>query len=160
MLKNFSNAPLAAILIGFVEAFYFTLRHGLASVYKGSQRFAATTCYWIIKITMILNMSLLCVWIVGQEPPQFLLTWNHWSIAVHGALALIGVAWVSDTDWIVADHIKRLKVTNTEENIQALRESVRNGSALIIGAAKIRGHMDAAAEAFHLIFRRKDQPES
>jgi hypothetical protein len=156
----YGAVPLAAVLMGFVEAFYFTLRHGLATSYKGSQRFAANACYRIIQITMALNMSLLCVWIVGQEPPQFLLLWNHWSIAVHGALAMIGVAWVSDTDWVVADHIRRLKAATTEDDIQEIRKSVRDGSALVIGAAKIRGHLDALKEAFNVLFRGKEQPES
>lgn len=157
---GYGAIPLAIIFMGFVEAFYFTLRHGLATVYKGSQRFAAGTCYRIIQLTMIMNMSLLCVMIVGREAPQLLLSWNHWSIAVHGVLALIGVSWVSDSDWIVAERIRRLKAATTEENIREIRASACTGSALVIAASKIRGHVDALTQAFNILFRRKGQPES
>ncbi len=56
-------AILAALITGFVEKFYFTLRHGLVTIYKsGAQRFAATLCYRVIQGTMILNGTVLCAW--------------------------------------------------------------------------------------------------
>lgn len=58
------GATLLAVLItGFVEKFYFTLRHGLATIYRSrKQRFAAWLCCRIIQITMILNAAILCAW--------------------------------------------------------------------------------------------------
>lgn len=143
--------PLAIIIMGLVEAFYFTLRHGLTTVYQGSQRTIAKACYHIIQLTIILNMSLLCVWIVEEEPPWFLLLWNHWSIAVHGALGLIGVAWVSDSDWIIASRMSRLKAAT---DIEAIRRGASAGAAMVIAAAKIRGYLDAIDHA-RKIFQEK-----
>jgi hypothetical protein len=52
---------LALLIMGFVEKFYFTLRHGLATTYKsGRQRLVATLCYRTIQATMILNAAVLC----------------------------------------------------------------------------------------------------
>jgi hypothetical protein len=48
--------------MSFVEVFYFVLRHGLATVYKGMQRLAAETCYRTIQGTMVLNAAVLCAW--------------------------------------------------------------------------------------------------
>jgi hypothetical protein len=54
---------LAILITGFVEVFYFTLRHGLSTTYKsGMQRLAATLCYRTIQVTMILNAAVLCAW--------------------------------------------------------------------------------------------------
>ncbi len=58
------GAGLLAILItGFVEKFYFALRHGLTTIYKSrKQRFVAGLCCKVIQITMILNAGILCAW--------------------------------------------------------------------------------------------------
>src|SRR5215470_9007721 len=57
---------LAILIMGFVEVFYFTLRHGLSTTYKsGMQRLAATLCYRTIQATMILNAAVLCAWVTG-----------------------------------------------------------------------------------------------
>ena len=58
------GASLLAILItGFVEKFYFALRHGLSTIYKSrKQRFFASLCCRVIQITMILNAGILCAW--------------------------------------------------------------------------------------------------
>jgi hypothetical protein len=54
---------LAILIIGFVEKFYFTLRHGLATTYKsGAQRLVAKLSYRALQITMILNAAVLCAW--------------------------------------------------------------------------------------------------
>jgi len=60
------GASLLAIFItGFVEKFYFALRHGLTTIYKTrKQRFAATLCYRVIQLTMILNAGILCAWCI------------------------------------------------------------------------------------------------
>jgi hypothetical protein len=58
---------LAALIMGFVEKFYFTLRHGLVTIYKSrKQRFAAKLCYRVIQTTMILNATILCAWCTEQ----------------------------------------------------------------------------------------------
>src|SRR5262249_32176024 len=67
---------LAILIIGFVERFYFTLRHGLATTYKsGMQRLAAKTCYRALQITMCLNAAVLCAWITGDSMPPLLERW-------------------------------------------------------------------------------------
>jgi hypothetical protein len=54
---------LAVLIIGFVEKFYFTLRHGLATTYKsGTQRLLAKLSYRALQITMTLNAAVLCAW--------------------------------------------------------------------------------------------------
>jgi hypothetical protein len=97
------GASLLAILItGFVEKFYFALRHGLTTIYKSrKQRFVASLCYRVIQITMILNAGILCAWVAGSALPEPLRLWNQWSIAVHFSLALIGVSAVRDADAVV-----------------------------------------------------------
>src|SRR5262249_51445571 len=89
---------LGLFIMAFVEVFYFTLRHGLATVYKGTQRLAAWICYRIIQVTMVLNGAVLCSWVVGIEMPPLLHAWNRWSIVIHFTLALIGVSAVRDSD--------------------------------------------------------------
>ncbi|HEX5081711.1 MAG TPA: hypothetical protein VFY40_06685, partial [Blastocatellia bacterium] len=92
-------ALLAALITGFVEKFYFTLRHGLLTIYKSrKQRLAARLCYRVIQATMILNATILCAWVAGIALPVFLQFWNRWSISVHFGLALIGVSAVRDYD--------------------------------------------------------------
>jgi len=40
-------------------------------------------------------------WVAGIALPEFLQFWNRWSIAVHFALALVGVSAVRDYDAVV-----------------------------------------------------------
>src|SRR5262245_30007766 len=97
---------LAILVTGFVEKFYFTLRHGLTTTYKaGKQRIYASLCYRAIQVTMVLNAALLTAYIVGFSVPPWLMFWNHWSIACHFALALIGVAAVRDADAVVENRM-------------------------------------------------------
>jgi hypothetical protein len=78
------SGVLAILIMGFVEVFYFTLRHGLSTTYKsGMQRFAATLCYKTLQVTMILNAAVLCAWVAGIPMPPLLSSWVRWSIAVH-----------------------------------------------------------------------------
>ncbi|HEX5080636.1 MAG TPA: hypothetical protein VFY40_01225 [Blastocatellia bacterium] len=62
------GASLLAILItGFVEKFYFALRHGLTTIYKSrKQRFFASLCCRVIQISMILNAGILAAWVTGS----------------------------------------------------------------------------------------------
>jgi hypothetical protein len=101
---------LALLIVAFVERLYFVLRHGLTTVYlAGKQRFYAMICYRGIQLTMILNAMILTAWIVGFPVPDWLETWNHWSIAFHFGLALVGVRAVRDSDSVVANPILELK---------------------------------------------------
>ena len=109
---------LAALIMGFVEKFYFTLRHGLVTIYKSrKQRFAAKLCYRVIQATMILNATILCAWVAGIALPEFMQFWNRWSIAVHFALALVGVSAVRDYDAVV-DSISECDCTKVAATTQ------------------------------------------
>src|SRR5262245_46901423 len=90
------GASLLAILItGFVEKFYFTLRHGLVTIYRSrKQRFAARVCRRVLELTMILNATILCAWVVGIALPVYLHVWVRYSIAIHFGLSLLGVSAV------------------------------------------------------------------
>jgi hypothetical protein len=93
---------LAVLITGFVEKFYFTLRHGLQTTYKsGMQRLAAMLSYHTIQISMILNAAVLCAWIAGALVPPLLESWIRWSIALQFSLALIGVTAVRDFDSVM-----------------------------------------------------------
>jgi hypothetical protein len=101
---------LALLVTGFVEKFYFTLRHGLTTTYKsGKQRLFAWAWYRILQATMVANATLLCAYIVGFEPLAWLLLYNHYSIAVHFCAALIGVSAVRDSDAVVENRMLELK---------------------------------------------------
>jgi hypothetical protein len=59
----FGATLLALFIMGFVEKFYFTLRHGLVTIYRSRrQRFFATVSCRLIQATMILNATILCAW--------------------------------------------------------------------------------------------------
>lgn len=144
---------LALLIVAFVERFYFVLRHGLTTVYQaGKQRFYATLCYRAIQITMVLNACLLTAWIVGIEPPPALLWWNHWSIAAHFALALIGVQAVRDSDAVIENRMLELKAATARQDIITLRKAAAIGSPLALIAARLRGYIDAAVLSFRLLF--------
>jgi len=144
---------LAAALALVVEGLYLTLRHGQRTVYQGFQRKAAKLCYHIIQVTMILNVSLICTWIIGNEPPHILLVWNHWSIVIHWAIALFGATTVSDLDWIVAARMSQLKAAT---NVEAIKTAASSGTAIVVGAAKLRGYLEAIKRAYQIL-RGKEQ---
>ena len=133
---------LALLIMSFVEVFYFTLRHGLATVYKGMQRLAASVCYRTIQVTMVLNATVLCAWVVGEETPPLLTAWNRWSIAIHFTLALVGVSAVRDSDPVIANTILELKAETAREDLVTIRKAAALGNPLVMMAAKIRGLID------------------
>jgi hypothetical protein len=133
---------LALLIMSFVEVFYFVLRHGLATVYKGMQRLAAETCYRTIQGTMVLNAAVLFVWVVGIEMPPHLALWNRWSILVHFTLALVGVSAVRDSDPVTANKILELKAETAKQDLLTLRKAAALGNPVVMLAAKIRGVMD------------------
>jgi hypothetical protein len=144
---------LALLIIAFVERFYFVLRDGLTTTYQaGKQRLYAQLCYRAIQITMILNAAILCAWIVGLDVPWWLNWWNHWSIAVHFALALIGVQAVRDSDSVVANRILELKAATARQDLVTARKATAIGSPLALIAANARGFFDAIALSFRLLF--------
>ena len=147
------GASLLAILItGFVEKFYFALRHGLTTIYRTrKQRFAARLCYRVIQITMILNAGILCAWVAGSALPESLRLWNQWSIAVHFSLALIGVSAVRDADAVVEDRIRKLKAEAVQEDILTTRRAAINDNPFVLASAKLRGFLDGMSLALNLL---------
>jgi hypothetical protein len=145
---------LALLVTGFVEKFYFTLRHGLTTVYKnGKQRLYAALWYRILQATMVLNATLLGVWIVGFEPPAWLLFYNHYSIAIHFAAALVGVAAVRDADAVVENRMLELKAETARQDLITARKTAAIGSPLVLVFAKLRGFLDSVSLSFRLLFR-------
>jgi hypothetical protein len=139
---------LAILITGFVEVFYFTLRHGLSTTYKsGMQRLAATLCYRTIQATMILNAAVLCAWVTGVAMPPILASWNRWSIVVHFTLALVGVAAVRDSNPVVAHKILELKAETAKQDFITLRKAAMLGNPLALFAAKLRGLLDGETGA-------------
>lgn len=133
-------ALLAILIAGFVEKFFFTLRHGLTTTYKaGKQRFYAQLCYRLIIATMVLNVALLCAWIVGFTPLPFLMLWNHWPIAVHFGLALLGVTAVRDADAVIENRMLELKAATARQDIVAIRKAAAVGNVMVLLCAKARG---------------------
>jgi hypothetical protein len=143
----------ALLVTGFVECFYFALRHGLTTTYKsGAQRFYAQIWYRILQATMILNAMLLGLWIVGINPPAWLLFYNHYSIGIHFAAALIGVSMVRDSDAVVQNRILELRAETGRQDLITARKAAAIGSPLSLIAAKTRGVFDAIALSFRLLF--------
>src|SRR6266545_3589971 len=138
------GASLLAILItGFVERFYFTLRHGLLTVYKSrKQRFAAKFCYRTIQITIILNAMVFSAWVTGIALPEILNRWNAYALVVHFALALIGVSTVRDYDAVAEHRVRELKADSVEQDLLAIRRAAAGDSSFLSLAAKVRGWLD------------------
>ena len=144
---------LAVLIVAFVERFYFVLRHGLTTTYQaGKQRFYALLCYRAIQITMILNGAILTAYIVGLTVPAWLELWNHWSIAFHFGLALIGVQAVRDSDAVVENQMLELKAATARQDIVTLRKTAAIGSPLALLSARVRGIFDAIAFSFRLLW--------
>lgn len=143
---------LAVAIAGFVEKFFFTLRHGLTTVYKsGKQRFAAQICYKAIQVTMILNVALLTSWLVGFETPAPLLIWNHWSVAIHFGLALVGVTAVRDSDAVIQNRMLELKAETARQDVITIRRAAALGNSIVLISAKVRGWFDAFGLAYRLV---------
>jgi hypothetical protein len=145
---------LALLVVAFVEKFYFTLRHGLTSVYKsGAQRLFAWTWYRILQATMVLNATLLGLWITGIAPPDWLLFYNHYSIGIHFCAALIGVSAVRDSDAVVQNKMLELKAETARQDLITARKVTAIGNPLVLIFAKLRGFFDSLSIAFRLLFR-------
>jgi hypothetical protein len=147
------GATLLALLItGFVEKFYFTLRHGLVTIYRSrKQRFFATVICFVIQATMILNATILCAWVVDITLPGYLQTWNRYSIALHFALSLLGVSAVIDHDAVAESRIRDLKAEAAREDIVAIRRAAVSDNTFLLLAAKLRGWLDGVGLAFKLL---------
>ena len=152
---------LAVLIIGFVERFYFTLRHGLATTYKsGMQRLAAKTCYHALQITMTLNAAVLCAWITGESMPPLLERWNRYSIVIHFMLALLGVTAVRDSDAVATHRRLELKAETARQDLVTLRKATMLGNPLVLFAAKLRGFLDGVKLARELLGDRSDRSPS
>src|SRR6266511_4777221 len=146
---------LAVLVTGFVEGFFFTLRHGLTTTYKsGSQRLYAQIWYRVLQATMVLNVTLLGLWIFGLEPPEWLLFYNHYSIAIHFCAALIGVSMIRDADAVVRNRILELRAETGRQDLITARKSAAIGSSLALIAAKTRGFLDAVSLSLRILFSR------
>lgn len=146
---------LAILIVVFVERFYFVLRHGLTTVYQaGKQRFYALLCYRAIQLTMILNACIFAAWIAGFEVPEILEAWSRWALAVHFALALVGVQAVRDSDAVVENRMLELKAATAAQDVITAQKTAAIGSPLVLLAAKTRGFFDACNLAIRLLFRR------
>ncbi len=150
---------LAILIMGFVEVFYFTLRHGLSTTYKsGMQRLAARLSYRTIQLTMILNAAVLCSWITGVPMPPFLASWNRLSIIVHFAMALLGVAAVRDSNPVVTHRILELKAETARQDLITIRKATMIGNPLVLFAAKLRGFLDGVRLARDLLGGKVNSP--
>lgn len=148
---------LALLVTGFVERFYFALRHGLTTCYQaGKQRLYAQIWYRILQATMVLNATLLGVWIVGFDPPAWLRLYNHYSIAIHFAAALIGVSAVRDSDAVVENRMLELKAATARQDIVTNRKAAAIGNSLVLISAKIRGWFDAISLARKLLSNKSE----
>lgn len=151
---------LALLIMGFVERFYFTLRHGLITVYKSrKQRFAAKVCYRTIQATMILNAMIFCAWVTGMALPEFLNRWNHWALAIHFGLSLIGVSAVRDYDAVAENRVRELKVGAVEQDIITIRRAAASDNPILLFAAKVRGWLDGINLAYALLRDKRDTPQ-
>lgn len=160
-LGLFFSVLLAVLIMGFVEKFYFTLRHGLTTTYQaGKQRFYAQICYRVIQATMILNAAVLCAWIVAIPLPEILSHWFRWSIAVHFALALIGVSAVRDADAVIENRMLELKAETARQDIVTTRKAAAIGNPLVLVSAKVRGFFDAVGLAYKLLRNGSNFAES
>jgi hypothetical protein len=143
---------LALLITGFVERFYFTLRHGLLTVYKSrKQRFVAKLSYRTIQVTLILNAMIFCAWVTGTALPWFLTCFNAWALSIHFALALIGVSAVRDYDAIAENRVREMKADSVEQDIIAIRRAAAGDSPFLSLAAKVRGWLDGMNLAYALL---------
>jgi hypothetical protein len=143
---------LAVLIMGFVEKFYFTLRHGLMTVYRSrKQRFVARLSYRLIQLTLILNATILCTWVTGMAMPDLLSIYNRHSIAVHFALALLGVAAVRDYDSKAETRIREMKADASEYDLLTIRRSAASNHMLLLVAARLRGWLDGISLAFQML---------
>jgi hypothetical protein len=138
--------------MGFVERFYFTLRHGLLTIYKSrKQRFFAKLCYRTIQITIILNAMIFCAWVTGTALPEFLGRYNTWALSVHFALGLIGASLVRDYDAVAEHRVRELKADSIEQDLLAIRRVAAGGNPFLLLAAKVRGWLDGINLAYALL---------
>ena len=107
-----------------------------------------------MQATMILNAAVLTAWIVGLPLPFYLQQWFHWSIAVHFALALVGVAAVRDADAVVENRMLELKAAMARQDVVTIRKAAAIGNPLVLLAAKVRGFFDAWSLAWRLAGNR------
>jgi hypothetical protein len=150
---------LAVLIIGFVEKFYFTLRHGLQTTYKsGTQRLAAMLSYRALQITIALNAAVLCAWITGESLPPLLERWNRYSIVLHFIIALLGVTAVRDSDAVATHRRLELKAETARQDLMTLRKAAMLGNPLVLFAAKLRGFLDGVRLARELLRDHSDCP--
>jgi hypothetical protein len=78
------------------------------------------------------------------------------SIALHFALALLGVSAVIDHDAVAESRIRELKAEAAREDIVTIRRAAVSDNPFLLLAAKLRGWLDGINLAFKLL---RDKPE-
>jgi hypothetical protein len=153
-------AGLIALLISaFVEKFYLTLRQGLTEVYeKGRQRAFATWWYRLLQTMMVLNVTLLGIWIVGIEPPAWLLSYNHYSIGLHFAAALLGVSSVLDSDPVIENRRLEMKAQAALQDLITIRKAALYGNPVVMLAVRFKVMKDAFKLARQILSDSPDLP--
>ena len=151
---------LGLIISAFVEKFYLTLRHGLTLVYeKGKQRTYAVLWYRLLQTMMVLNVTLLGIWIVGIEPPAWLLSYNHYSIGLHFAAALLGVSSVLDSDPVIENRRLELKAEMALQDLVTIRKAALFSNPVVTLAARIRVLIDAFKLAGQILSNSPNLPD-
>jgi hypothetical protein len=80
--------------------------------------------------------------------------WNRWSIAIHFALALVGVQAVLDSDSVIENRMLELKAETAAQDIVTAQKTAAIGSALVLLSARVRGFFDACGLAAKILFRQ------
>jgi hypothetical protein len=109
--------------------------------------------YNVLKATMVLNVAILGLWIIGIEAPPWLLLYNHYVLAVHFAAALFGVSMVRDADPVVRNRILELRAETARQDLITARRVSAIGSPLVLIFAKLRGILDSLSIACRVMFR-------
>lgn len=156
-LGVYGAAALGLCITVFVEKFYFTVTHGLRTVYQSrKQRFIAHTCCRIIQLSMILNGMVVAALVTGFALPNYLQWWSRWSIAINFALALVGVSELRAADAVVEEHIRKLNAEAREEALQALQNPTPGRGIMIRTALRLKRWLDGYQGAKAILQNRSN----
>src|SRR5262245_44907618 len=92
-------------------------------------------------------------------PPEWLLFYNHYSIAIHFCAALLGVSMIRDADAVVQNRILELRAETARQDIVTLRKSAAIGSPLAVLSARLRGYFDVVTLSFRIYIHESLTPE-
>lgn len=86
--------------------------------------------------------------------PSQLSWWYRWSIAVHFALALVGVILIRDADAVIENRMLELKAQTARQDIITTRKAAALGNALVLVSAKLRGFFHAWGLAWSFLWKK------